>query len=178
MACMTDKTPTPSPAAMAALRAVPTFGEWFRATNPPATFAVVVLAQTAGAYFGMALVRAFLDEYPFPSFLEFLPLLGFLIVLQAVETYWRYRRLIKVRREEGVVYGQTAEGGAARAATSGGDSSYAPMVIPGMTYDDYPSHGGHSSKGHSDGGHSSHGGYDGGGYSGGSDGGGSGGGGE
>ena len=171
MVAMTEPTPTPAPAA------VPTFGEWFRALNPPATLAVMVLAQTAGAYFGMALLRVFLGDYPFPSFLEFLPLLGFLVALESVETYWRYRRLIKVRRESGVVHGQTAEGGAAKATTSSGDSPVAPLTIPGIDSQGHsgkgPSDGNHSGSHHSD--HGGDSGGHGGGDSGGGDGGGGGG---
>ena len=172
MAFMTDKTPTPNPAALAALRAVPSFGVWFRVHNQPASLVVIVPAQIAGAYFAMVILRGIRGAHPFPSLQDFLPLLGFLAVLELVLTYWRYRRFIKVRRAANLDYNQTADGAAA-ATTSGGSGSPAvPVIVPDIPSKDgdSPSAGGHSPSGGKDGG-----GTDSSGDSGGSDGGGGGG---
>lgn len=164
---MTDKTPTPTPAV------VPTFGVWFRVHNPPTTLAVIVLAQIAGAYFGMVIVRAIGRDNPFPSLQDFLPLLGFIVALELVLTYWRYRRFTKARRNR--VYSQTAEADAVKTTTgSGSDLPVVPVTVPAIDGKDgdSPSTGGHSPSGGKGGG-----GTDSPGDTGGSDGGGGGGGG-
>ena len=163
MRTMTDNT-------RPAIAGTPTFLQWFRSSYGLRVYPIALIILASTLYVAASITLAVAGT-PLPVSTVVAAALSFFMVVYEVAKLRRGYGKATAQRTERT--GRSVAGGSRR-TTSSGDSSYAPMIIPGVHYyDDSPSHGGHSGKGHSDGGHSSHGGYDGGGYSGGSDSGGS-----